>query len=246
MRSETSASPGPVPLYFLVEQRLRQSIDDGSIPPGAMLPTEADLCKQHGVSRITVRRALERLVSQGVVARRQGVGTFVNRPPSKLVQLTASLEAVLAPAPSLSQVLLKTTSTRATGEIAAALRVDEGAPLAAFNILHRGQEGPFSVSFTYVTPEVGLRVNPDLLVAGRPAVHIAESAFHRPISRAEQTIDADLATRSVARHLELKARTPLLRVTRVYFVGNDQPFAAVIAWYHPQRFRYSVLLLSGP
>ncbi|OWT65793.1 GntR family transcriptional regulator [Candidimonas nitroreducens] len=246
MSPESALPASPTPLYFRVEQRIRQSIDDGLIAPGAELPTEVELCKRYGVSRITVRRALGRLVSQGVVVRKQGVGTFVSHAPSKLVQLTASLETMLAPAPSLSQVVLGMEIVKATGEIAAGLRLAEDEPVMACNMLHCGREGPFSFSFMYVTPDVGRQLDPKRLVEGRPAVCVAEDVFNRQIGRAEQAIDPDRASRAVASHLEIKAGTPLLRVTRTYFVDSDQPIATVVAWYHPQRFRYSVLLLPSP
>jgi GntR family transcriptional regulator len=66
-----------VPLYLQVERSLRQRIDTGEWRPGGRLPTEGELGTTYGVSRVTVRQALARLVDRGVVVREQGRGTFV-------------------------------------------------------------------------------------------------------------------------------------------------------------------------
>ncbi|MFD1936308.1 MULTISPECIES: GntR family transcriptional regulator [Nonomuraea] len=66
-----------VPLYLQVERSLRQRIDAEEWVPGAQLPTEDELGKAYGVSRVTIRQALARLVDRGVLVREQGRGTFV-------------------------------------------------------------------------------------------------------------------------------------------------------------------------
>ncbi len=70
----------PVALYHQLKAILTQKITSGQWPVGHRLPTESELCKQYGVSRITVRRALAELEREGLIKRRQGVGTFISVP----------------------------------------------------------------------------------------------------------------------------------------------------------------------
>ena len=66
-----------VPLYEQLRVALRERLDSGVLDPGERLPSEAELCRKYGVSRITVRRAVDELVEEGILERRQGKGTFV-------------------------------------------------------------------------------------------------------------------------------------------------------------------------
>lgn len=69
------------PLYLQIANRIAAQISSGHLPPGAQVPSEADLMQRHGVSRITVRQALALLARNGQVTARRGKGTFVARPP---------------------------------------------------------------------------------------------------------------------------------------------------------------------
>src|SRR5580704_11092218 len=70
----------PIPLYFQIAENLKQAITDGTLKPGDRLDNELDLTERLGVSRPTVRQAVQRLVDQGLVVRRRGLGTVVVAP----------------------------------------------------------------------------------------------------------------------------------------------------------------------
>lgn len=70
----------PVPLYHQLKELVLEKIESGEWGPGYKLPTEAALSSEFGVSRVTVRQALQLLSNQGIVERKQGLGTFVGRP----------------------------------------------------------------------------------------------------------------------------------------------------------------------
>ena len=70
----------PIPLYFQIAENLKEAIQAGTIAPGERLDNELELAEQLGVSRPTVRQAIQRLVQQGLVVRRRGLGTVVVAP----------------------------------------------------------------------------------------------------------------------------------------------------------------------
>ena len=70
----------PVPLYFQLEQILRDEIESGAYQPGSLIPTELELIDLFGISRTTVRQAIHDLVQEGLLYRTKSKGTFVARP----------------------------------------------------------------------------------------------------------------------------------------------------------------------
>ena len=94
-----SPEPRPVPLYQRIADELAERIRARRIHPGDTLPTEHELCRIYGVSRITVRKALDVLVDRHFVLRRRGVGTFVrpNDPDRWSITLNAPLDVVSPP-----------------------------------------------------------------------------------------------------------------------------------------------------
>ena len=115
--------PGPIPLYYRLQQHLEERIRGGQLHPGNPLPTEEQLCGQYGVSRITVRHALDSLLHRGLISRRRGVGTFVadNAEPVKLVRLVGSLEDTLSYAAELTYKILSRRTVEPSPLVAKAL-----------------------------------------------------------------------------------------------------------------------------
>src|SRR5262247_1041326 len=85
----------PVPKYFQLREILLDLIDSGELPLDTPIPSERELCRRHGLSRMTVRQALDHLVTEGRLYRVPGKGTFVARPkiemPLRLVSFTEDM-----------------------------------------------------------------------------------------------------------------------------------------------------------
>lgn len=123
------------PLYLQVERRIEDLLLRGLYKAGDRIPPEAELVSSLGVSRVTVRAGIARLVERGLLERRQGSGTFLVRPPegTRLAAGLERLETYTVHAGRLGVTLdssgLTVEASGATPEEAAALEVEEGAPL---------------------------------------------------------------------------------------------------------------------
>ena len=238
---------GPLPLYYQLEQDLRDRIRGNEFPGGAPLPTEQRLCESYGVSRITVRRALDALLASGLIARRQGVGTFVNAPGGtvKSLRLIGSLDDLTSYNAPLAYTVLAKEAIPAPAAVAQALDVPVGTPVtrleAAFSL---GGE-PFAHAELFCPPDVGDLIDEADIAAQASPLAVVERKLGRPIERADQTIEAALADRRVAGHLALKSRAPVLKVNRTYYTDNDRPVIAAVVHYHPERYRYTVQLFAN-
>ena len=124
-------SESKLPLYHLIEINLRAIIARGDVAAGEMLPPESTLASSYGVSRLTVRRALDELVRQNWLSRKHGVGTFVKQPVRTTI--TASklsfTEQMKTVGRKPGSRLLERSLLPAPANIARALKVAEGAPL---------------------------------------------------------------------------------------------------------------------
>src|ERR687896_2380348 len=124
------------PLYVQVEQRIEDLLLQGRYKAGDRIPPETDLVDALGVSRVTVRAGLARLVERGLLERRQGSGTFLVRPPggARLQSGLERLETYTVHAARLGLKLdskgLEIESVGASPDEAAALEVSGGTPLA--------------------------------------------------------------------------------------------------------------------
>lgn len=135
----------PVPLYFQLSQQLEAAIEQGGLAPGSLLGNEIELAARLGLSRPTVRQAIQSLVDKGLLVRRRGVGTQVLhskvRRPLELSSLYDDLEAAgQRPATRV----LRNTVEPATARIAAALGVEEGADVRLVERLRYAHDEPMA------------------------------------------------------------------------------------------------------
>ena len=231
----------PTSLHEQVTQDLLARIQGGQLRPGEPLPTEAELCREYGVSRITIRRAVAVLVERRLVTRRRGVGSFVTgRPPDlREFHLVGFLDDKLAFA---HQMLLNAVD-HADERIAAALGVEPGSPVRHIRtVVHRDGE-PFTVTDAYTADLPGRRVSEADFAAHVPSVQKLGERLGRRITRAEQELDAVAADALVAQHLEVARGTPVIRARRVYYSAGDQPIQYLVVRYHPDRYRFVVDLV---
>ena len=159
----------PIPLWFQVAQHLEQSIAGGALPQGTLLDNEIVLAERLGVSRPTMRRAMEQLVDQGLIVRRRGIGTRVVQPKVRRPLELTSLHDDLAtgrPAADDRRAPLR-EHLGPTPDLAARLRLEEGDPVVLVERLRSARELPIARMTNWLPADiVDLRGGgPD----GRPA-----------------------------------------------------------------------------
>src|SRR6476659_1575691 len=117
----------PVPLYFQVAQHLEESIHSGTIPVGTLIQNEVDLAASMGLSRPTMRRAMQHLVDKGLVVRRRGIGTRVVQPKLRRpLELTSLYDDLASAGRKPTTDTLSFQTVQATDDVAERLEVPEG------------------------------------------------------------------------------------------------------------------------
>src|SRR6478672_9771291 len=120
----------PVPLYFQVAQHLEDAIRAGALPTGTLFQNEVDLAASLGLSRPTMRRAMQHLVDKGLVVRRRGVGTRVVQPKLRRpLELTSLYDDLARAGKRPTTQVLSFEMVEADEEVATVLEIEEGTPV---------------------------------------------------------------------------------------------------------------------
>ncbi|MCR4419263.1 MAG: GntR family transcriptional regulator [Clostridia bacterium] len=128
-----------VPIYHQIAQAIGDRIKSGELRPGDMIPSEAQLCREYRVSRMTVRRGLELLTEAGYLETARGKGTFVARP--RLENLTVDLAMLQR----YRVRLLAAEVVPAAEEVASRLGLEPGGRVICVRRLYSGEEGPVAL-----------------------------------------------------------------------------------------------------
>jgi len=158
-----------IPLYYQLEHILRARIESGEVLPGQRLPTEQELSRDYRLSRATVRQAMAALVSEGLLYRRQGKGTFVTDQAQQVrsVKLTGFTEDLFHQGHRPEVQVLESLRAPAPDRVAHQLHLAPGAEVVRFKRLRRAAGNVLSVVINHVLPEYGEKITAqDLLRLG--------------------------------------------------------------------------------
>jgi GntR family transcriptional regulator len=226
---------------------LRDRIMSGAMIFGARLPNENDLARVHGVSRVTIRRALGELQREHLIDRRRSAGTRVVYRPSP-ARMTADISGVLANLADMGRStkvqLLSFDYVQASGPAAEALGASDRESLQR-SVRIRSVDGlPFSYLLAHVPKRIGVTFNAKDL-ASRPLLELLERSGVK-VERATQRISAGLATPDVARALEVKTGSPLIELMRIVYDRDGRGVEHLHAMYRPDRYSFEIdLVRSG-
>lgn len=137
---------GPIPLYFQVAQRIEKAILDGELPPGSRIENEVALGDRLGLSRPTVRRAIQDLVDKGLLVRRRGIGTqVVHGQVTRGVELTSLYEDLARNGKNPTTKTLTYNIAKADSKIAEQLGVAVGSPVLHLRRVRSADNTPVSI-----------------------------------------------------------------------------------------------------
>jgi GntR family histidine utilization transcriptional repressor len=212
MPKPASLSP-PLAPYAQVKQHLKDQLASGRFPPGTLMPSEAELVQQFGVSRMTVNRALRELQAEGLVERVQGVGTFaaqLHRVSSTLTIRDLHSEIVARGHRHHAEVHLARQEP-AGAALAARLGLAEGAPVFHTLIVHHENGVPLQCEDRYVNPACAPGYLGVDFTQTTPTHYLLEVA---PLWEAQYSIAATTPTAQEARLLGIASNDPCLVVVR--------------------------------
>ena len=232
----------PVPLYFQVAQHLEQLIESGAYPAGTRLENEIVLAEQLGLSRPTMRRAIEYLVDRGYLVRRRAVGTQVVHPKVRRpVELTSLYDDLRASRKDPRTKVLSIDKVPATDAVAHALGLEDGEDVLALERLRYADGQPLAVMRNWLPAGV-VELDAERLEGTGlyQLMRVAGISLHL----ASQTIGARAASGPEARLLQAHKGEPLLTMQRTTYNENGQPIELGDHIYRASLYSFEIVLVT--
>ena len=244
-----SASTFPnrfIPLYYQLENILRSKIEGGEVPQNHKLPTEQELSREYKISRATVRQALAALVSEGLLYRKQGKGTFVTEKAgqTKSVKLTGFTEDLFSEGHQAEVKIMEIRAVPAPERVATLLRVPAGEEVTRFKRLRSVDGGPFSYVLNYLAPEIGEQIS-ERDLQSHTMLHLLEEKLGISLGTIRHSVESAKANIEVASLLGISVFEPVLYMETAVYSAEGQPVEVVDSFFRADRYRYTVELIRS-
>jgi DNA-binding GntR family transcriptional regulator len=233
---------GPIPLYYQVASSLERAITDGTLPPGSRLENEVALGERLGLSRPTIRRAIQELVDKGLLVRRRGVGTqVVHGRVTRNVEFTSLFEDLERSGQSPQTQLLSAEKRVADEAAAEILGVEVGSPTLFLRRLRLADGVPLAL-LENTLPEPFANIDADSLT--RHGLYKILRSRGVNMRVAKQTIGARQATAEEARLLDMPERSAVLTMNRTAFDNSGRAVEFGRHCYRPDLYSFEITLVD--
>jgi len=229
------------PLYRQLYDLLRKQIESGRVEKNSRLPSEQELIDRLGVSRITVRRALNELAAAGLVKRQRGRGTIVTfnaAAPSVKASFENLIEGLTRIGVETVVKLIECKFVKANQALSAVMELPSGASVQRIIRLRMLDNEPFSYLITHIPEHIAQDYDEHEL-ANASLIKLLEKSGHAP-SAARQTITATAADKNVADALGVAQGAPIMCIHRIMRDRGGEVIQEITANYRADRFQYEM------
>lgn len=231
-----------MPLYFQLAEQLETAIVDGTLIPGSRLENEVQLADRCGLSRPTVRQAIQHLVDKGLLVRKRGVGTqVVQAQVRRTIELTSLYDDLAAAQRSPRTKVLELVTVPAGDDIAKDLGVPPGTPVIRLKRLRLTDTEPLALLTNHLPIDIV-----DLTAEGLESRGLYETLRAAGVNLriANQTIGARGATKAEAVLLDERRGVPLLTMSRTAFDDKGRAVEYGTHVYRASRYSFTLTLVE--
>lgn len=232
--------------YKKIYEELKEAINDGEYGPGAKLPDELSLCQIYDCSRMTVKKALDLLVQEGKIFRKQGQGSFVLN--KQMVNDPYQIEEIpvggfdRARSHLAKSRILEFKLSFASSDVAKALHLKENDPVYDILRLRLYDGEPTVIEHTFMPVNLIPGINEDVL--NHSIYHYIEHDLNLKIASAQQTNRADVSNDLDHEVLGLSDIEPVLVVEQIAYLDNGMPFEYSFCRHRYDKFKFTAFSLN--
>ncbi len=230
---------GKLPLHLQVEQLLRELIKEEQYINGKALPKEVDLSKILGIARNTIRQATNKLVYEGCLVRKKGVGTFVSTKnvSTRLENWYSFTEEMNQLGVLFKNYSIESSFIEADAELATYLNIKENKEVLELKRLRGDESGPFVYFVSYFHPRIGLSGEEDF---SKPHYKLLESDYSTIAVTSREEIKAIVANKLISDKLEIEVGTPILFRKRLVLDPGGRIIEYNLCYYRSDKFTYKI------
>ncbi|MCD8165716.1 MAG: GntR family transcriptional regulator [Bacteroides sp.] len=234
-------SNSSVPLYLQIEEQLRKLIQQPEYRAGKLLPNEMDLSKNLGISRSTIRQALNKLVYEGLLIRKKGVGTVVAEDAVniKIKNWLSFSQEMKSLGIEIRNFELHVSWEEANEEISSFFNIEKGTEVLKLERLRGNPERPFVYFISYFNPSIGMTGNEDF---SRPLYNIMSKEYGVYVKLSKEEVSARAADEFLAKKLRMNIGAPILKRKRFVYDEKSVPVEWSVGYFRSDSFVYTLEL----
>ena len=230
----------PVPFHAQIEKYLRELILKKEYKNGnKFLPKEVTMSKKLGVSRNTIRQAINKLASEGLIERKKGVGTKVvtKRISTRLDNWISFTKEMRNQGIEVVQYLVKLTSVSAEDAVYDALAVDKEKKLWKLEKIRGSKDAKYLYSVSYFHPRVDIKGDEKFIL---PLYELLEKEHDIIVSISKEKLRAIMANDEIGEILDIDKNQAILKRERLVCDAGDRPVEYNIVYYNTEFFTYDI------
>jgi GntR family transcriptional regulator len=227
------------PLHIQIEEQIRAAIKTEEYQNGKKFPNEMDLSKQLGISRTTLRQSLNKLVHEGLLIRKKGVGTFTKKTgiSSKAQNWQSFSQEMKMLGITVKNYELHVSWVYPDEQLCLFFDIDKSSKILKLERLRGKDEYPFVYFVSYFHPRIGLTGNEDF---SRPLYDILENDYNTVANFSKEEISAMVATPFLGEKLEIKTGDAVLKRMRFVYDPGSRPLEWNVGYYKADSFTYTL------
>lgn len=231
---------GSPPLYFQLKEELKNQIEDGKFKKGDLFPSEKQLQEQYQVSRVTVRQAVNELVSAGYLQCARGIGTTVvfHKIDEQLKQVISFSEEMEHHGIIMNTSHCVMKKMAAEEMVLQNLELQSGAVCYCLERVRCAENIPIVYSISYLTNKYRIPLDDHLYQES--LYKFLRENYGIVIMRGKDTFEATLATPVIGEFLKIKPGQPVFKRTRMTFDQDGDPLEYTICYYAGDKYKYSI------
>ncbi len=227
----------PIPVYYQLRNIIQKKIQNGDYREGDLIPSERELSEDFGISRMTVRQAMNHMVAEGLLIREKGRGTFVAKRKIEQRNIDSFSESAKKKGLVPSTQVLYFAKEPSREDIAAILGLSLTDSLYVIKRLRYANDIPVALEEVFIP--VSLCPDLEKFELSNSLYRIINDSYGISIAYMDNVIEASTPTLEEKKLLRVSATSPVLRVSGVSFTSKDQKFSYERDVYRADQYAYN-------